>query len=46
MNEVKEYRLRRQESLQAIEDDIKMDYIEEKSTHKRSKKLSSGILLH
>jgi len=42
MNEVQEYRLRRQESLQAIENELKA---EEKPPRKRSKKSSTGKLI-
>ena len=42
LNEVQEYRLRRQESLQAIEDELKAENNEEKPPHKKSKKSTTG----
>ena len=40
-NEVQEYRIRRQESLQAIESEFKAENNEEKLPHKKSKKSST-----
>ena len=45
LNELQEYRLRRQESLQAIENELKADQSQEKPPLKKMKKSSSGNLL-
>lgn len=42
LNEVQEYRLRRQESLQAIENELRMEDSEEKPPSKKNKKSSSS----
>ena len=45
VNEVRESRLHRQESLQAIENELKVEDVEEKPPRKRSKKSSSSELI-